>query len=544
MDNDSRNYDYSHLLKKKITKRDFSLDNKRKEAAEYAAKALCQGESNLQEIKKEASKKFSLQSVLRNSDILAVLSPSQKTKRILSLLLKTPTRTLSGVSPVAVMPKPFPCVGFCTYCPKGIGAPQSYTGFEPMTMRAIQNNYDPKKQVLARLKQYSQQGHPTDKCHLILMGGTFLAVPKDYRHKFVKECYDAFNGFDSPTIEESKKANEKATHRVIGVTFETRPDWCFENEIDDALLLGGTQMELGVQTLSDEVYKKVKRGHTVSDVKKATDLLKNSAFKVCYHMMLGLFASPQEDEKYFRTLFSDPDFKPDMLKIYPTLVLEGTPLYEQYKRGEFSPYTSEEAAEVILRITKYFPPYVRVMRVQRDIPSNLIHAGVKHSNLRQLVDQKLKRAGILCQCVRCREIGNEGRGFRKIGDVDLSLERIDYEANGGHEIFLSFEDKRKHILAAFCRLRVPPTSHRPEITDKTALIRELHVYGAEVEIGQSEMDKIQHKGLGKKLLAEAEKISREEFEKRKLLIISGAGARPYYYKLGYIPDGAYVSKSL
>ncbi len=566
MDTDKRSHDYSSLARKKEGKRNFELDDGRRNAAQYIAGKLISGKGRLQALKKIASSKFSLKGVVRNSDILSVLSPKQRTKRILSLLLKTPTRTLSGVSPVAVMPKPFPCVGKCTYCPKGVNAPQSYTGFEPMTMRAMQNDYDAHKQVEVRLKQYSQQGHPTDKCHLILMGGTFLAVPKKYRHEFVKGCFDAFNGFDSATFEESKKKNETAEHRIIGATFETRPDWCFEKEIDDALCLGGTQMELGVQTLSDEVYKKVNRGHTVADVAKATRLLKNSAFKVGYHMMPGLFATPDEDEEYFRMLFEDERFKPDMLKIYPAMVLEGTPLHEQYKRGEYAPYTTEQAAEVIAKITKHIPSYTRVMRVQRDIPSTLIHAGVRHSNLRQMVDEKLKVMKLKCSCIRCREIGSEerrasetGRGRKEAGGfgskerrgsgletekINLKLQRLDYSASGGEEIFLSFEDKKKDALAGFCRLRIPGTSHRAEITPKTALIRELHVYGSEAAIGTEDSGKTQHKGLGRKLLAEAERISNEEFDKNKLLVISGVGAREYYYKLGYSPDGTYVSKKL
>ena len=582
IDKDRRSFDYSPFARKKGEK-SFELQKERREAARYAAKMLLLGKSSLEEIKKGTSKKFSLKGVLRNSDILAVLGERERTRRVLALLLKTPTRTLSGVSPVAVMPKPFPCVGKCTYCPKGVDAPQSYTGFEPMTMRAMQSHYDPRKQVEVRIKQYSQQGHPTDKCHLILMGGTFLAVPKDYRHEFLKGCFDAFNGFDAPTFEEAKEANEKAAHRVIGATFETRPDWCFEKEIDDALYLGGTQMELGVQTLSDEVYKKVNRGHTVEDVAKATRLLKNSAFKVGYHMMPGLFATPDEDEEYFRMLFEDERFRPDMLKIYPAMVLKGTPLYAQYEKGEFVPYTTEEAAQVIAKITKYIPKYTRVMRVQRDIPSTLISAGVKHSNLRQLVDVKLKEMGLKCACIRCREIGSEERRASQQGRIlkgendakqpdtgnserrnasgqggagsnkeerkkgaglKLRLQRMDYEASGGQEIFLSFEDKGKDALAGFCRLRIPQESHRKEIDAKTALIRELHVYGSEVAIGKDEKGKAQHQGLGKRLLFEAQRIASEEFERKKMLVISGVGAREYYYRLGYKADGPYVSKTI
>ena len=563
MDRDPRSFDYSPFARKKV-KRSFGLEESKREAAQYAAKLLLGGKTSLIEIKKQASKKFPMRGVLRNSDILAVLERKGRTKNALRLLLKAPTRTLSGVSPVAVMPKPFPCVGKCTYCPKGVNAPQSYTGFEPMTMRAMQEGYDPHKQVAVRLQQYFQQGHPIDKCHLILMGGTFLAVPEKYRHEFLKGCFDEFNGFKARTFEEAKKANEKAAHRVIGATFETRPDWCFEKEIDDALYLGGTQMELGVQTLSDEVYEKVQRGHTVADVAKATRLLKNSAFKVGYHMMPGLFATPDEDEEYFRMLFEDEGFKPDMLKIYPAMVLKGTRLYEQYKKGEFSPYDTETAAEVIARITKYIPKYARVMRVQRDIPSTIVEAGVKHSNLRQLVDAKLRKMGVQCACIRCREIGNkerkegeggrndrmeeksgnEKKGTRKKEKVKLALKRLDYAASNGEEIFLSFEDKVKDALAGFCRLRIPHESHRKEITHKSALVRELHVYGSEVAIGKDEKGKAQHRGMGRKLLFEAERIAREEFSMNKMVVISGVGAREYYYKLGYAADGVYVSKKI
>jgi len=511
-------------------------------------------------------------SFLRNSEILARVPGSSQ--KIRALLLKSPTRTLSGVSPVALMPPPSDCGGHCTYCPKGENAPQSYTGYEPTTMRAIQNGYSARRQIRARLGQYDSQGHIADKCHLIIMGGTFLYGGQAGRRKFMKEAFETLNNRKSRTLAAAIDANELASHRAIGVTFETRPDYGYEYHAGEMLSMGGTQVELGVQSLSDRVYSLVRRGHTLADVARSTRVLKDSGFKLLYHMMPGLFSTPNQDVAYFKRLFSSQDFQPDMLKIYPALVVQGTVLYSQWKRGEFSPYGTEQAAEVIAKATRFIPPYVRIPRIQRDIPTPLISAGVKNSNLRQIVDQKLSDRGEKCHCIRCREIGEAVRKKSEVGKLKLQLQRIDYSASGGKEIFLSYEDTEKELLAAFLRLRIPGRSHRKEIDCNaplesaysfqelpvakrpklaipahtpcviSSIVRELHVYGQEAAIGEYDPLKLQHTGLGKKLLCEAERITRGEFGLEKIAVISGPGARGYYRKQGYFLDGPYMAKEI
>ncbi|MCX6769422.1 MAG: tRNA uridine(34) 5-carboxymethylaminomethyl modification radical SAM/GNAT enzyme Elp3 [Candidatus Micrarchaeota archaeon] len=510
-----------------------------KAAREAARRFAARPSQNISELKKSISIKHAIP-FLQNSEILRFIPLTAKKAR--GLLLKSPTRTLSGVSPVAIMPPPAPCPGKCIYCPRGENAPQSYTGFEPTTMRAISCNYSAEKQVLSRLSQYKKQGHPASKCHLIIMGGTFLCSPRSVREGFMKNAYGALNQSKSKNLQEAIAKNESAPHRAIGVTFETRPDFGLAPHADEMLSMGGTQVELGVQTLSDAVYKKVKRGHTVADVARSTRILRNCGFKIGYHMMPGLFSTPKQDIGYFKQLFSDSRFRPDMLKIYPVLVMRSTPLYDMWEKGEFKPYSTEEAAEVIAQAIRFIPPYVRVSRIQRDIPSPIVSAGVKNSNLRQIVEAKLAEKGERCKCIRCREIGSSSRAGGIAAKIKPTLQRIDYSASGGKEIFLSFEDDEKKLLAGF--MRIPSRSHRPEINESTALVRELHVYGSEASLGERDSAKAQHHGLGKKLLSEAEQVAKKEFGMDSLLVLSGPGARGYYRKLGYSLVGAYMAKRI
>ncbi|MFA6489267.1 MAG: tRNA uridine(34) 5-carboxymethylaminomethyl modification radical SAM/GNAT enzyme Elp3 [Candidatus Micrarchaeia archaeon] len=557
-------------MKKKAAKNTSALDSSAREAAQMLIEnpAL-----ELQPLKQEVCARHH-SPFLRNSDILRHIPRTAAHAALRARLLKSPTRTLSGVSPIAIMPPPALCGGHCIYCPKGKNAPQSYTGFEPTTMRAIQNNYSAEKQIDARLSQYSQQGHLADKCHLIVMGGTFLYGKQAMRHRFMKQAFCALNGKKSPSLSSAINANERAVHKAIGVTFETRPDYSLQYHADEMLAMGGTQVEMGVQALSDEVYRKVRRGHTVADVAHATSILKNSGFKLCYHMMPGLFSTQKQDVGYFRTLFSDPRFQPDMLKIYPALVITGTGLHALWKSGRFAPYDTEAAAETIAQATRHIPPYVRIPRIQRDIPSPIVSAGVKNSNLRQIVDEKLRERGEKCRCIRCREIGSSERKGGVAGKLNLTLERTDYFASGGKEIFLSFEDKKQDLLAGFLRLRIPNESHRREIDAAapdsksysfqkfpvaerpartvpehephifSSLVRELHVYGQEAAVGEESASKMQHKGLGKKLLQEAEQITKKEFGLAEISVLSGPGARGYYRKLGYSLYGAYMQKEI
>ncbi|MDE1797931.1 MAG: tRNA uridine(34) 5-carboxymethylaminomethyl modification radical SAM/GNAT enzyme Elp3 [Candidatus Micrarchaeota archaeon] len=545
---------------------------------------------SIEALKIRLAPQFGISGVLKNAAIFMALPPSERTPAIRSLLRTRLTRTGSGVTPVAVMPKPFPCPGKCTYCPTAIReideteppskkgahplppstpsgkkremfAPKAYTGFEPATMRAIQNDYDAKRQIGMRLSQYEALGQPATKCELILMGGTFLSVPKDYRHQFVKECFEAFNGEASDTLAAAQLKNESALHRVIGLTVETRPDWCTRRDIGEMLAWGATRVELGVQSLDDEVLEKVRRGHDSERAAQATADLKNAAFKVGFHFMPGLYSTHADDVRMLRRLFADSDFCPDMLKLYPCLVMPGTALYDEWKAGRFNPITTEEAVARIAEATKYFPPWVRVMRMQRDIPASKIAAGVKAGNLHQMVSRSLSEKGEKCRCIRCRETFSPYRREEGGSKKKLKLELVErqYEASGGTEHFLSFEDVEQDLLAGFIRLRLPPFSHRPEITPATALVRELHVYGQELAVGQPPSDSagapsglsrshlvsepVQHQGLGKRLLARAQEIARAA-GRNKLLIISGVGARPYYAKLGYSRDGPYVAQAL
>ncbi len=517
-----------------------------KKAGEEVAGLILEGKirdrAELWEAKARASERCGMAGVVRNSAVLERIPEKRRTGKVVELLRIRPMRTVSGVNVIAVMTKG-ECPGKCIYCPRGENAPKSYTGREPAAMRAIQNDYDPFRQVNSRVRQLEEIGHRVSKCELIIMGGTFNYMPEKYQEWFVKRCFDAMNGFDSKKLEEAQLANERAKRRVVGLTIETRPDWAQEKEVDELLRFGATRIELGVQTLSDKVYQKVKRGHGVKEVVKATQVCKDSLLKVLYHMMPGLFASKKDDVNNFRMLFEDERFRPDMLKIYPCLVMEGTKLYDLWKKGEFKPYSAEEAADVIADAMRFVPRYVRVMRVQRDIPSYLITDGVKKSNLRQIVESKLSEQGRSCQCIRCREIGYRiSKDGVKPDMRGVRLNRFDYDASGGKEIFLSFDEMKHDALIGFLRLRIPSEkAHRKELKNAGG-VRELHVYGEMLPVGEKRIREFQHMNFGRRLLEEAERVAEEEFDCRKLAVISGVGAREYYTKLGYKRDGPYVSK--
>ena len=520
-----------------------SIEKASEEVAQLILKDRIRNRRGLWDAKIRASEKYGIAGVIRNSDVLRCI-PEGKRRKFAEFLRIRPMRTISGVNVIAVMTKG-DCPGRCIYCPRGENAPKSYTGREPAAMRAIQNEYDPLRQVDSRVRQLEEIGHKVSKCELIIMGGTFNSMPQEYQQWFVKRCFDALNGVESKTLEEAQLANENAVRRMVGLTIETRPDWAGRKEVDELLRYGTTRIELGVQTLDDEVYRKVKRGHGVKEVAEATRVCKDSLLKVLYHMMPGLFAEKKDDIRNFKNLFEDRRFRPDMLKIYPCLVMEGTELHKLWMDGKFKPYSTEEAAEVIAEAMKFVPRYVRVMRVQRDIPSHLIADGVRKSNLRQLVEQKLVKDGRRCECIRCREIGYRIMKDGIEPELDsIKLNRMDYDASEGKEIFLSFDEVKHDALLGFLRLRIPSEkTHRKELKG-AAGVRELHVYGEMLPVGEKRVKEFQHMGLGTKLLEEAEKIAKEEFDCRKLAVISGVGVRNYYFKLGYKRDGPYVSKKL
>ena len=378
---------------------------------------------------------------------------------------------------------------------------------------------------------------------LILENNAEFEIDKKLIREFEKGIVKTYPPNDYVLIDDIQLANENSKVRCVGMTFETRPDYCKKEHINRMLDFGVTRVELGVQTLSDELYEKVKRGHTIADVIESNQLLRDSAIKVAMHMMPGLFVRQKEDLKMFKQLFSDENFKPDMLKIYPCLVTKGSEIYDMWQEGIYSPYTDEEAVDLIVEIKKILPKWVRTMRIQRDIPSTLIEAGVQKSNLGELVYNKLDENHTNCQCIRCREIGHKKTNENYTLD-DFRLFKESYNACGGEETFISIEDKNEESIAGFLRFRIPSqNTFRPEITDKTALIRELHVYGNMIQIGNKNPSIGQHTGFGEKLLMEAENLAIDN-NKDEIAIISGIGTRNYYRKFGYERKGPYMAKKL
>ncbi|MFC7201658.1 tRNA uridine(34) 5-carboxymethylaminomethyl modification radical SAM/GNAT enzyme Elp3 [Halospeciosus flavus] len=540
------------------------------------------GKDDVEQAKMEVCGKYSSPKVPQHNDLLG-FAPDGRREELEEVLQRKPVRTASGVTPVAIMTSPHLCPhGKCLYCPGGpaseFSSAQSYTGHEPAAARGEQNDYDPYGQVMLRLHQLREIGHPVDKVELIVMGGTMTARSHDYQEWFTKRALEALNDFDPDTdpdpaegksfaqdpdeyefryLEDVKTENEFGNVRNIGTTFETKPDWCDPEQIDRMLNLGGTKVEVGVQTTYERINREMHRGHGMQASMDANRRLRDAAFKVGFHMMPGQPGMTEEMVvEDFRRLFEEPEWRPDYLKIYPTLVVRGTRVYDQWKRDDFEPLNNERAAELVARVMKDLPRYVRLQRVQRDIPADFIDAGVWKSNLRQLAWQKMDEHGWECSCIRCREVG--------MNDEDpenVELDVLEYEAGGGREHFISFEDFEKDLLVGFARLRFPNDPVRREL-DNAALLRELHVYGTEVTVGESprdsgnasggtpragdesEGDQHQHQGYGRRLMERAEDMARDAGYD-KLSVISGIGARQYYkQKLGYYQDGPYVSKRL
>lgn len=455
-------------------------------------------------------------------------------------LKKRPVRSLSGVAVIAVLTKPWPCPGHCLYCPLEKGIPKSYLSGEPAVERAKALNYNPYLQVKKRIEMLKQGGHPTDKIELIVIGGTWSCLPKRYQTWFIKRCFEAANNLNSKNLKQAQKINEKNKYRIIGLTLETRPDYITPQEIIRMRKLGCTRVELGVQIVDDKILIKNKRGHLVKEIIKATKLLKNAGFKICYHLMPGLYgSSPQKDLKKIKEIFTKQDFQPDMVKIYPCVVAKGSMLYKLFREKKYKPYSDKQLINLLIKIKSIIPPYVRVNRLVRDIPAWQIQGGSKISNLRELVQKEMKTRGLFCQCIRCREIKNE-----KIKIKDLKFIQREYLASDGKEFFLSFEEIKKNKIAAFLRLRLPFIKNNfIKTLDQAALIREIHTYGQLVEINKKNKKAVQHLGLGKKLMNKAEKIARRNNYK-KMAVIAGIGVRRYYRSLGYKLKNTYMIKDL
>lgn len=483
----------------------------------------------------------------RNSEIIAAYKTLlkkekiKKDKNLETLLRLKKIRSLSGIVPIAVLTKAYPCPGRCVYCPTQYKIPKSYLEDEPAVMRAQMADFDPYKQVKLRIKQLKATGHSTEKIELIVMGGTFTALPFAYQKSFLKGCFDAANGVSSKTLAEAQRKNEKAKNRIIGVTLETRPDEIDIKNCKQFRELGCTRVEIGVQSIYDKILQKVKRGHGVKEAIKATKLLKDAGFKVCYHLMPNLPASnPELDLKMFKTVFTNPDLRPDMIKIYPCMVTYQAELYDWYKKGKFKPYTDKELVKLLVEIKKILPSWVRVNRLGRDIPIANIAAGSKFSNIRQVVQKEMKKRKLKCECIRCREVKN----------INLINQRIHFNkskfpSSGGEEYFLSFVDKQNRLYSML-RLRIPSQvfskkSHFLPVLNNASIVRELHTYGLSLPLQSRDLKAAQHKGLGKKLLDKAEKITRKKSLK-KICVISGIGAREYYRKLGYKLEGTYMVK--
>lgn len=512
-----------------------------------------QSKLELHKTKIKLCKKYGIDSVPPDSEILAKLPDGfsdAEMETMVSVLRKKPMRTISGVAIVAVMTSPENCPhGLCIPCPGGpsTNTPQSYTGFEPAAMRATLNDFDPYLQTKNRIEQLKAIGHSVDKIDFIIMGGTFTSRTPYYQEWFVKRCFDALNNEESKSLEIAKKMNETATSRCIGLTVETRPDWFRLQHADNVLNLGATRVELGVQTVFDDILNIIERGHTVTDSINATRIAKESGFKIVYHMMPGLPGSDEKrDIESFQTIFENPSFKPDMIKIYPTLTIKGTKLYDMWKKGDYKPLDTKKASILIAQLKSMVPEWVRIQRIQRDVPSPYIDAGVDKSNLRQLVNVEMKKHGLECRCIRCRELGHKSlKEDIKINEDDIGLNCIFYDASNGEEVFISLEEENHDALIGFLRLRDIKNSHRFELQENPCMIiRELKIVGRELPIGEKTSKGLQHKGYGKELIDEAERICLEVFDKKHLFVLSGVGVKEYYRKLGFKDNGVYLSKTI
>jgi elongator complex protein 3 (tRNA carboxymethyluridine synthase) len=489
-------------------------------------------------------------------DLIAALPDAYK-KKLVPYLTARPVRGASGIAVIAVMCKPHRCphINFtgniCVYCPGGPDSDfeystQAYTGYEPTSMRAIRSRYDPYKQTRDRLEQLRRLGHTADKVEFILMGGTFMSLPVSYRDYFVRNLHDALSGHTSSSVAEAIRYSEQSTTKCIGLTIETRPDYCLKPHISQMLSYGCTRLEIGVQSTYEDIARDTNRGHTVQAVCECFKLGKDAGYKIIAHMMPDLPNMGMErDLEQFKEYFENPDFRTDGLKLYPTLVIRGTGLYELWSTGRYKNYSPDALIELLSQILALVPPWTRIYRIQRDIPMPLVTSGVEHGNLRQLVLKRMKDLGLPCRDVRTREVGIKSL-TEKIRVEQIELVRRDYVANGGWETFLAYEDPKQDILIGLLRLRkVSPDGFREETKgEQCSIVRELHVYGDAVPVHERDPTKFQHKGFGILLMEEAARIARDEHGSTKILVISGVGTRHYYRKLGYELDGPYMSMKL
>jgi len=533
------------------------------EIAEELAKAVTEGRvtsrEELERLKRHLAAARGLARVPTDAEVLAALGDGASPRSV-ALLRTKPSRSLSGVAVVAVMAPPAPCPhGRCAYCPGGVeaGTPQSYTGKEPAARRADRAGFDGGRQVSDRLTQLAGAGHPVDKVELVVMGGTFPAVAEPARSTFLKGCLEALNGAPSVSLSAAMDANDAGTHRCVALTLETRPDLCDPDGVDALLAMGATRVEIGVQVTEDAPLAAVGRGHGVAESVEATRCLKDAGLKVGYHLMLGLPGmSPEDDLRALTRVMEDERFRPDLLKLYPTLVMPGTGLHGAWKAGKYVPLDEAGAMAILAPFKAGLPPWVRVSRVERDIPSDLIAAGVRASNLRQLVAARMASEGTRCRCIRCREVGRRGTdrpegsraswGPAEPGRLELSM--TTYNASGGQEAFLSLELAEEDALVAYARLRRPsPSAWHEELSD-SAILREIRVLGETVRLGERPLDDVsglvwQHRGLGGRLLGECEGAA-ADWGMDGIAVTAGMGTRGYFRARGYMRSGPYMVKRL
>ncbi|UJR27254.1 hypothetical protein I4U23_008549 [Adineta vaga] len=511
---------------------------------------------DLNKVKCKASAKYGLSLQPRLVDIIAAIPESHK-KMLLPKIKAKPVRTASGIVVVAVMCKPHRCPhiamtgNICVYCPGGPDSDfeystQSYTGYEPTSMRAIRARYNPYLQTKHRLEQLKQLGHNIDKIEFIVMGGTFMSLPETYRDYFIRSLHDACSGHTSSNITEAVKYSECSKTKCIGITIETRPDYCLKAHLSDMLTYGCTRLEIGVQSVYEDVARDTNRGHTVKAVTESFRMSKDSGFKVVSHMMPNLpNVDLERDLAQFKEFFENPEFRPDGLKLYPTLVIRGTGLYELWRTNRYASYSPSVLIDLVARILALVPPWTRVYRVQRDIPMPLVTSGVEHGNLREHALARMRDLNLECRDVRTREVGIQ-EIHKSIKPEQVELIRRDYVANDGWETFLAYEDPEQDILIGLLRLRkCTNETFRPELKrGQVSIVRELHVYGSVVPVHAKDPSKFQHQGYGMLLMEEAERIALQEHGSWKISVISGVGTRNYYRKLGYELDGPYMSKIL
>ena len=478
---------------------------------------------------------------------------------LLDRIRMKPVRTSSGVAPVTVLTAPAGCPGQCIFCPDDWRMPKSYIYDEPGAQRAERDGFDPFKQTLGRIDAFESIGHDTSKVELLILGGTWSAYGQDYREWFVRRCFDAMNSYRDPgyvtssSLEEAQQSNVLSAHRNVGLVVETRPDWITPDEIRHMRRLGVTKVQIGVQSLDDEVLELNKRGHTVAEVRQALGLLRTAGFKLHLHWMPNLYgATLDSDRVSFRRFYDDPAIRPDELKIYPCSLIAGTELYQKWLAGDYYPYSEPELVALLADIKPTVPPYTRINRLFRDIPAHHIEAGVKTSNLREVVQKELTRRGERCVCIRCREVRRQ-----QVREEALRLTVSTYTTDLTVEHFLQFVvveegERDSHAanlerapLAGFLRLSLPktPTAGSRAFLEEirgNAMIREVHVYGPALAIGRSEAGAAQHVGIGTRLLAEARRLSRAAGFDR-ISVIAATGTQAYYAARGFEPGDLYMT---